>query len=628
MKKFRAHIEEAVLLEKVSQKEYKDAAADTNIMIGIEYEVVDSQLVSNPNAGLDMDRISSDYDSFIEEIVGYSDELFESRQDWEEEQLDQRDKRAETHAQKARELRSDEEDKEEDAEQFEEQISEEEEKLNDMDADAGGYEELADRIEFLKTKLETLRTEIDELDEEASEEEEEAEKFNDMYVNEYAEEYGDGDWDGESPPYFDSGEYGEWIENFYGDSIPTNDEITSWVFEAGEYGSERISRTDVQIHLLEYLPSPEPDYYDEESGEIDEDSDAYTDLVSDVTKGEYPLTGSYHSSTDYTKWRIEDDSSLNAGGAEIISPVLPLKAGIKSIENMFDWINTYADTDSSTGLHINMSFKNYDMSKFDWLKLLMFIEEGAIYKEFEDRKGNSYARPVASYLEKIKSNPDDIGSKDYFKALGEGKKAGFQKIKDKMGAGKFFGVNFSSISSGGSDGRIEFRYLGGNYHKKEKEVIKQILRYAAWMKIALDPQYKRKEYLKKLSKVALDVSSAEDYNSMLTSIQLLGRSEGSSGDKTMELAYDWEKKMILGFQTSDKKLIYKEKLSKALMTPRIKQYFAIKGISISKLIKSGTYDTSPKRSEHYMAALRKFNPEGKVSNKEMNAFIIKYKQPR
>jgi len=49
---------------------------------------------------------------------------------------------------------------------------------------------------------------------------------------------------------------------------------------------------------------------------------------------------------------------------------------------------------------------------------------------------------------------------------------------------------------------VEFRYLGGEYSSKFKQVKEVIANYAHWLSIACDPEYKRREYITKVSRMA------------------------------------------------------------------------------------------------------------------------------
>lgn len=607
MKSFKDHLDEEILLEKVSQKEYKEAENDTNIMIGIEFEVVDSELTASGRSGYDMEEVESDYDDYVSSIVDYADEICDSRDEYYEEIESDKRKRL-------NQIENERDNIQDKIDTLEKEIDETNEKIARTDDDS--------ELEELQEILDAQEEELEELQSELQNAEDEWERVDDMYGEEYGEEFGLGEWDGPNPPYFTAGKYDDWLDEI-GERLPDNSDVVSWCFEKTEYGSDRIGSYEVTSDLLEYLPFPSEDFYGD-SGEFDVDGDAYNDLVRKVTKGKEPEVGGYHASSNYKKWRIEEDSSLNSGGAEIISPILTLKDGMKAIENMFDWIDEYANTDSSCGFHINMSFDGYDMTKFDWLKLLFFVEEGAIYKNFSDRANNGYARPIREYLTGVESNPDSIGSKEYFNALSKAQAEGFNAVKKKIGAGKFFGVNFSSIVNGSKNGRIEFRYMGGKYHKKLKEVKKQILQYAAWMKIALDPKYKRNEYLKKLAKFAQGAQErAKSIDNMLSQ-KFIGTSHGISGEQVWDLYFDESKKLIVILGAGNKP-IKALKLVQALKDTRIKKFLLLEGIIIKDLIK-GKLNKSQTYSKKYMDEWKKANPDGRISKKEADDFILKYKQ--
>lgn len=196
--------------------------------------------------------------------------------------------------------------------------------------------------------------------------------------------------------------------------------------------------------------------------------------------------GEYHNSSNYHKWRIESDDSLSAGGIEVISPILTLPDGIKTLKEMFAFIRDYGHTDSSTGFHVNLSIDGiHSMDDVNLLKLMLFMEENSVWKFFKDRKNNEYTESIKRIVaDAINAGKNDIPLND------------LRRINNyfKFNLTKFFGVNLEHFPQ-----RIEFRYLGGkDYHRKEKEVIHEIAKFAFNLKLAADPSFKRKEYIRKL----------------------------------------------------------------------------------------------------------------------------------
>jgi len=620
---FGDYVAEQMLVEKVSDKEYREARKDKNIRIGMEFEVVNAEFAGGGSGGYDMSQVESDYESYVESIVDFGNELVSSREEWEEEMNEKRNAKRDEHQEEYDRIEQEITDLEDEIDGINATIQELEGKIEENQRIEEDTDDLEDELSGLQSELEEAEEKLDDLRADLDNAELDVQKYEDMSAAEYADEEGEYEWDGVAPPYFDAGTYEDWLEYASGESLPDSSDIVEKVYELTEWGFDSISFSDVtNSSLFEYLPYPTSDYYADE--EFDTDSESFRDLVDDVMKGKEPDVGDYHGSSNYSNWRVETDSSLNSGGAEIISPVLNLDDGLEALENMFDWIDSYADTDSSTGFHINMSFDGYDMSKFDWLKLLMFVEEGAIYKEFSDRKDNSYARSIKSYLSGVQNSPENIGSKEYFEVLSKNGTEGMNKVKSMIGSGKFFGVNFSSIAHGSKHGRIEFRYMGGRYHKKQKQVLKQILQYAAWMKIALDPKYKRKEYIKKLAKIASDVGNKNTERATILSGESLGMSHGSSGDIPLYYVFDTSKKMFIGHTLSDKILV-KFKFVQAMKDVRLKTFLLTNGYNLKKLLK-GVVSKEERLSKKYMADLKAANPEGKITKKEMDKFILGYKQ--
>jgi hypothetical protein len=106
------------------------------------------------------------------------------------------------------------------------------------------------------------------------------------------------------------------------------------------------------------------DIYDENLGDVVYKAPSIYDIPEDIlidlpfNTNDAAISNEYHGSNDYTKWRIEPDSSLTPFGIEIISPVLPLKESLIKMRDMFKFIDRYGFTDNNSGFHINLSFKD------------------------------------------------------------------------------------------------------------------------------------------------------------------------------------------------------------------------------------------------------------------------------
>jgi len=195
-------------------------------------------------------------------------------------------------------------------------------------------------------------------------------------------------------------------------------------------------------------------------------------------------------------WGVEPDPTLGEIGIELKSPVFQLKEFMEVMPMVFEWIKKHGRTTDKTGFHVNMSIKGISNLKkqLDLHKLALFLDEEYIYKFFASRKNNFYAE---SLKKKILSGGIGIGITDY----------DIRKVISNQKVNKFINSSHNdAITFEGLDDthptHIEFRYLGGSsYHKKWSNIKPIIARYAHYLNIAVNPSYKKKEYLKKLLRV-------------------------------------------------------------------------------------------------------------------------------
>jgi hypothetical protein len=198
-------------------------------------------------------------------------------------------------------------------------------------------------------------------------------------------------------------------------------------------------------------------------------------------------------------WEVKEDGSLSKGGMEISTGIYSVKKLIDIIEKVFKWMDKYTRVDDSCGFHVHLSMK----SKYpiDPLKLILFVEEDKIYKEFEDRIGNSYAKSIKdAHINKLDLSIDDLR-----------KLAKKEKLEKNMNLEKYLGLHLIELDKN----HVEFRYMGGkDYHKKFKEIRELIINYAFWLSIACDPDFKRHEYLTKAARLS-DYYESSFYDSVV-----------------------------------------------------------------------------------------------------------------
>jgi len=85
-------------------------------------------------------------------------------------------------------------------------------------------------------------------------------------------------------------------------------------------------------------------------------------------------------------------------------------------------------------------------------------------------------------------------------------------------------------------GHVEFRYMGsGGYHNKYDDVKRTIGVYAHNLSLAVDPEYKRKEYILKLQRITnkTELFALQTKLEMLTAMQIHGAVEATATDTVM-----------------------------------------------------------------------------------------------
>ena len=217
--------------------------------------------------------------------------------------------------------------------------------------------------------------------------------------------------------------------------------------------------------------------------------DFFNDLeTNEITEDDIMSSGFPYDVTE-RGWEVKEDGSLGGSGVEIVTPVMKIDDLIDVIDNVFDWIDNNGYTDSSCGFHVHMSLDSNDY-ELDPLKLLMFVDEGKIYEHFESRIHNNYAKRISKghFMKMEPFNIDDIK-----------KVAQKEKLNKRLNTEKYLGLHLIELEKN----HVEYRYMGGeDYNSKYKEIRNIIVNYGYWLSIACDPEFKRKEYIQKLNRMA------------------------------------------------------------------------------------------------------------------------------
>ena len=267
--------------------------------------------------------------------------------------------------------------------------------------------------------------------------------------------------------------------------------------------------SDVKNKYEHYLYWPHTSYSDEEYLNVD----WVADSLYDETKIEAWASDSYHSTSrssaqEKGKWIIEPDSSIDTdesdeAGLEFISPALEIPEAIKQMQQVLEFIREHGYTNTSTGLHINISVPDYNVDKLDYVKLAIFLGDRHVLTQF-DRLSNHYCdgayKKIGAKVQQMKG--DEL--KAVMNKMKEGLTLAASKIIHTGYTNKYTSINTK-------EGYIEFRGPGGDYlDKSPEELANTALRMALALRIATDPEMYKKEYQKRLYKVLTDADEKDD----------------------------------------------------------------------------------------------------------------------
>lgn len=483
------------LLEKVEKREINKALKDDNIYIGVEFEILMDDPVMDNNASgslesiFNIDALSREFHRLIHSARNNVENYFNSLDNYIKDYL-----RDSIYPDVKEEINK--------------KISEFEEKITELekikkDWATTNQDEIEDDIEENRAEIKSLEDEKEVIEDALNDGDwEEAKDNMEVYYGdiddryEYAEEYSDFNF----PTC--SGE----LDLFY-ENVGVIGTFDSTLKEGMQNALSSENLYDIEETLtLEGFYDPE---YINDNQEYDDDDDddirnldLWDDAPFDINQAD---VGDYHASSNYNNWRVEKDQTIDNNssyGVEIISPIMPIKEGMKIIPEMFGFISKYGKTVKPTGFHVNLSYKGKNLWRdADLRKVILFMDEGYIWKHFKDRENNTWTRSVKNFItnQVIGSYNTDI--EKIKKESGNNKKF-FEKFIStiKLPVEHSFGINLTHADK--KSGRVEFRYLGGKgYHKKWDKIHDQIGRYAHYILIALDPTYQYKEYVLKLERL-------------------------------------------------------------------------------------------------------------------------------
>lgn len=196
---------------------------------------------------------------------------------------------------------------------------------------------------------------------------------------------------------------------------------------------------------------------------------------------------------------VEPDSSISPDNeyqdlaVEIVGPPQSVTEALADYRKIRSWaILRDHYTNSSTGLHINISIPGYREDRIDYLKLLLLSGDEHILKQF-GRQNSKYAQNA---LERIKDNIED--NQDPTKSVAE-LKLNLDELAKKY-TKQYMGRAHLSVVI--KLNRIEVRSPGGNWLKFDPDIIENtVYRYIVALDAAMNPAKYREDYLKKLYQV-------------------------------------------------------------------------------------------------------------------------------
>jgi hypothetical protein len=268
-------------------------------------------------------------------------------------------------------------------------------------------------------------------------------------------------------------------------------------YDEGEWLSDQSIRfaSDVESNFG-YVTWPY--YRGNTGGEADIDSVAaeFSDMIGRPVNASSSYHGARREAGHYV---VEPDGSLDPddsddAGLEFVSPPLPIDELLADLNKVKAWAGSRGCyTNSSTGLHINISVPEYSRDRLDFVKLALLMGDEYVLDQF-GRSSNTYAKSALrivkdkireapakaqELLDRMRGHMDDLASK----AIHSGITSKYTSINTK-------------------DGYIEFRSPGGDWLDENFDKVENtLLRFTVAMSAALNPEAYREEYQKKLYKL-------------------------------------------------------------------------------------------------------------------------------
>jgi hypothetical protein len=338
--------------------------------------------------------------------------------------------------------------------------------------------DLFDRDEAMDTARESVKDAFPDVDPDS----EEFQTLISISLDKREEQFAEDEFESQGRIYNDA------FEEFSDEKNEEYDE-SDFLEETSPYMSDVESNYDIQWPY--YI-----DINQNQSGEVD--IDRVADEFSSAIGRPVNSSSRYHGATrEKGKYVVEPDGSLEPddsddSGLEFVSPPLPLEEMFSDLDKVKKWADeTGCYTNSSTGLHINVSVPEFNIDNLDYIKLALLMGDKYVLEQF-DRLGNIYTKSAMDKIvERIRQRPEDAEMLLGKMREGLGKLA--TKVIHSGSTEKYTSINTKT-------GYVEFRSPGGDWlnDKFFNQIKPTLSRFVVALDAAMDPEKYRDEYLKKL----------------------------------------------------------------------------------------------------------------------------------
>lgn len=258
-------------------------------------------------------------------------------------------------------------------------------------------------------------------------------------------------------------------------------------------------------------------------------SDEYHGAYYKYVGGNWDYIGNTKPNDCYT---VEPDGSLDPdssedGGLEFVSPPFPVSEMTEQIKKVTDWAQSYGCyTNSSTGLHMNVSIEGYTKLDLDYVKLALLLGDQYVLKQFE-RQSNTYAKSAMTKIAEILAANPDKATQVLDKMKNHLNKVASEVIHGTE-TDKYTSINTKS-------NYIEFRGPGEDYlNMPTEKLINTMNRFVVSLAAATDENAYKKEYATKLYKLLNPKGQQDPYGDMMKEFAEYSANIGGASAETVK----------------------------------------------------------------------------------------------